>query len=105
MPIEKEPVSTEQSPIVNQLAEELGVESEVVGAVFNALTAKGVLGERATKQITRSLEENLAVIYDISRKFRGRHCMFGVVSDTHLTNKQARLDLLEKAYDVFKKKG
>lgn len=39
------------------------------------------------------------------RRLLGKEYYFGVVSDTHLCNRFARLDVLEAAYDVYSKRG
>jgi len=39
------------------------------------------------------------------KKLRGKEIKFGLVSDTHLCNQHARLDVLEAAYNMFEEQG
>jgi len=55
---------------------------------------------------TWSLEVDVAPIAPLKLKtLLGKKYSFGVISDNHLCNKAQRLDVLEAAYDMYKKRG
>lgn len=89
----------------DQLAEEFGVGVETVKSVFNELVEKGYrfVDNDGLYIRTRSHADNET--FDARRIFRGGLLHFGLVSDTHLGNKLARVDALNAMYDRFEKEG
>jgi predicted phosphodiesterase len=87
------------------LAESLGVGVEVVIGMIEKLRDDGYTFTKSGEFTVKSKSSVPETVFDATKMFNGRHFTFGVISDTHLGNKQERVDLLSGAYDTFKKEG
>jgi len=90
----------------SDLATRIGVKEAVLKNVVSSLQDSGYVIEKHGNfiKITSGIPEHRPFKISPSRAW-GKERVFGVVSDSHLGSYQERLDVLEFAYDDFKRRG
>jgi len=86
------------------LADGLGCAPKEAQKSIKRLQAAGynvALLESGEAEISRIVPEGAKLVVNSKDFFDGQWIKFGVVSDTHLYSKYARLDVLECLYDIF----
>lgn len=90
-----------------ELADRLNVSPRMAKASVARLLSLGMnvelAGDSAT--IRRSVPQGAHIAVDARDFFDGEWHKAGLVSDTHLCSRYARLDVLESLYDIFKREG
>ena len=56
-------------------------------------------------ELVKQIEKGNKITIPVETLYKGKEYVFGIVSDTHLGSKYARLDVLNLAYDTFAKEG
>lgn len=89
---------------IGELAEKFGVREKIIHNVIHSLADSGYTLQTDGDYVKLSGEIPEYKPFRISPKqLWGRKMTFGLVSDSHLGSYQERLDVLEAAYDEFKK--
>lgn len=101
----EEQILHEKTFELDALAQELGIGVNVVQGAVDKLQKKGYGFVQVGETVLRTNAIREGTVFDYSKQFDKTHLHFGVVSDTHLSSKQERLDALERLYDTFEQEG
>ncbi len=90
---------------IDELAEQLGVGVDVITTTIEALQKDGYGVKHNGDIFVRSRTPQDGGEINLARRFDTKYLHFGIVSDTHMSSKQERLDALHEMYDIFKQEG
>lgn len=92
---------------LTELADKLNVAPKKVVAAVDRLKNSGhnVRVEDGTAEITKQQPGGGLLVVDLADFYDGEWFKFGVLGDSHLYSKYARLDVLNCLYDLYEKEG